>query len=231
MEPVPETRAVLRELGAYGDVDLVEDLEQAGRRVQEVVPECVGLSVSCLEEGLTFTMVASSERIASLDAMQYLDGGPCVDSALQDKDVDVADLGALDEHRWLMYAQTGAASGVASSLSMPLRGNGRVTGSVNLYASTPDAFTGHQEALAAIFGAWAPGAVSNADLPFRTRLEAAVAPGRVHDRYLLDQAYGWVAASQGVDVDTARQRLTDAAARAGITELQVARAVLEGQET
>ena len=232
MEPVPETRAVLLELGAYGDVDLVKDLEEAGRRVLRIVPECVGLSISTLEDGLTFTLVASSSEIAALDATQYLDGGPCVDAAKQDESVDVDDLGdldAMDERRWLLYARTGAAKGVASSLSLPLRRDGRVTGSVNLYASAPQAFEGRHEQLASVFGAWALGAVTNADLSFRTRLEAAAAPSRAQDRHLLDQASGWLAVSLSVNVATARRRLHEAAAQAGITEVQVARAVLESQ--
>jgi GAF domain-containing protein len=229
MEPVPETRAVMGDLAAYGDVDLAERLEQAGRRVSSIVPECVGLSVSHLVDGLTFTLVASSAEIATLDATQYLDGGPCVESGLTAEEVAVDDLGALDERQWLLYAGTGAAAGVASSLSLPLRRNGTVTGSVNLYASAPNAFEGHHEELAAIFGAWAPGAVTNGDLGFQTRLEAAAAPERSQDLHLLDQAGGLLAASQGIDVATARRRLRDAAARAGITEVQVARAVLEGQ--
>ena len=220
---------MLRDLGTYGDADLLEGLEQAGRRVARIVPECVGLSLSQLEDGLTFTLVASSAEVATVDAAQYLDGGPCVESALTAKKVAVEDLDALDELQWLLFARTSAANGVASSLSLPLRQNGRVTGSVNLYASTPNAFDGHHDELAAIFGAWAPGAVTNADLSFRTRLEAAAAPARAQDRNLLDQACGWLAASQGIDVATARQRLLDAAARAGITAVQIAQAVLDGQ--
>jgi GAF domain-containing protein len=136
---------------------------------------------------------------------------------------------ALDERQWALHARTGAAAGVASSLSLPLRTEGRVTGSVNLYASAPSAFDGYHEELAAIFGAWAPDAVTNADLSFRTRLEAAAAPERARDQHLLARACGWVAATEEVDVATARQRLQDAAARAGISEVQVARVVLRGQ--
>ena len=55
------------------------------------------------------------------------------------------DLDALDELQWLLFARTSAANGVADSLSLPLRQNGRVTGSVNLYASTPNAFDGHHD--------------------------------------------------------------------------------------
>jgi hypothetical protein len=92
MESLPETRAVLRDLGAYGDVDLVGSLERAGRRVSRIVPESVGLSVSHLQDGLTFTLVANSAEIATLDASHYLDGGPCVESALTAKQVAVDDL-------------------------------------------------------------------------------------------------------------------------------------------
>jgi hypothetical protein len=96
MEPVPETRAALQDLSAYGDVDLVECLQQTGKQVSRIVPECVGLSVSQLEDGLTFTLVASSAEIAALDATQYLDGGPCVDSSLNAKKVAVENLEQQD---------------------------------------------------------------------------------------------------------------------------------------
>ena len=81
-----------------------------------------------------------------------------MEPALTAKKVVVKDLDALDEQQWLLYARTSAAAGVATSLSLPLRQNGQVTGSVNLYASAPNAFEGHHDELAAIFGAWAPGA-------------------------------------------------------------------------
>jgi GAF domain-containing protein len=231
MEPIPQTRAVLDQLSAVGDADLAAELTNAARRVCEVVPQCVGVSLSQLRAGLTFTLVATHARIAAIDGAQYLDGGPCVSAALLDERVEVPDLDLLDEARWAVYARAGAAAGVASSLSLPIRDAGEVTGSVNLYASTPDAFAGHSEELAAIFGAWAPGAVSNADVCFRTRLEAAAAPARLAEFDLVNQAVGMVAAAQGVDPGSARQRLRDAAARAGLSEVQIAGAVVQSLRT
>ena len=102
----------------------------------------------------------------------------------------------------------------------------RATGGVNLYASSPDAFTGRHERVADLFGAWAAGAVSNADLSFATRAEAARAPQRLQEQDSINQAVGIVMASSRVDSDTARGRLREAADRAGVPELQVALAVL-----
>lgn len=227
LEPLPETEEVLRYLAAADDLDLAATLARAGELAVHAVPDCVGLSLSVLEHGVTLTLVATSEVVASMDAMQYLDGGPCVDAAQLGETVDVAAIDALDEHRWQLFARASAAQGVASSLSLPIQEDGRVVGSVNLYASSANAFEGPDHELAALFGAWAPGAVRNADLSFSTRLDAAAAPARLQDQYLVDQATGMLAASQRLHILDARNRLRDAAAKAGLTETQVARAILE----
>jgi GAF domain-containing protein len=227
LEPLPETEQALRYLAEADDSDLAAALARAGELAVSVVPDCVGLSLSVLDQGVTLTLVATCEMVASMDAMQYLDGGPCVDAALLEETVDVAAIDALDERRWQLFARAGAAQGVASSLSLPIQEDGRVVGSVNLYASSANAFEGHDQELAGLFGAWAPGAVRNADLSFSTRLDAAAAPARLQDQYLVDQATGMLAASQRLHILDARNRLRDAAANAGLTETQVARAILE----
>ncbi|CAN5127551.1 hypothetical protein BH18ACT9_BH18ACT9_07500 [soil metagenome] len=223
MEPVPETEKALNVLLSYGDTEVHRSLLEMSRRAQEIVPECVGLSLGLIEDGLTFTMVASSAALAELDAVQYLDGGPCIAAEGQREPiaVNVADL--MDEDRWLMYAQASSASGVASSLSLPLLRGQQVVGGINLYASTGDAFEGRHQELAEALGSSADGMITNADLEFSTRLEAAEAPARLADQDDIDVALGVVSASLGVDITTAHQRLRQAAARAGISEAQAAR--------
>jgi hypothetical protein len=98
-------------------------------------------------------------------------------------------------------------------------------GSVNLYAATPQAFDRHVRELAAVTGSWAEGAVTNADLPFRTRLAAAETPERLRGRDSVDLALGVIVESQRVSFPIAAERLREAAARAGITEAQAARAI------
>ena len=59
-----------------------------------------------------------------------------------------------------------------STVTLPVLAGGAVVGSINLYAASAEAFVGHHEAIARIFDAWAPGAVTNADLSFSTRAVA-----------------------------------------------------------
>lgn len=225
MEPIPETEHALNKLLSYGDTGAAIALVTMGESAKEIVPECVGLSLAMLEDGLTFTLVATSEEAAILDAMQYLDGGPCVEDLVRQETIDVNQADLMDENRWLMFAQASAAAGVASSLSLPIMGEGRAVGGVNLYAATAGAFNGRHEELAAALGASAEGAVANADLAFSTRQKAAEAPARLADQNDVNIAVGIIAANQDVDVRTAHERLEDAAARAGITPGQAARAL------
>jgi GAF domain-containing protein len=225
VEPIPETRQVLEELVAEGDVAVAAVLLRMGRHAVEIVPECVGLSLALLEEELSFTLVASHEEIAALDAVQYLDGGPCVEAAHEGAVLQVDADDIEDEDRWQLYARASAAAGVASSLTLPIRRDDRVVGTINLYASTPDAFVGRRDELAAALGGSAEDAVANADLSFSTRLAAAATPERMADQKDVDIALGLIAESQGVDIPLAQERLRLAAARAGITEGQAARAV------
>jgi GAF domain-containing protein len=228
LEPLPETREALLSLSRASGRDLAAELVRQGEEVEEIVPNLVGLSLALVRDGLTFTIAATRERLALLDAIQYVLGGPCVDAALQDSTVLSGDSeqGLLDEQRWVEFARAGAAQGVLSTLSMPIHDEGRVVGGVNLYAATPRAFYGREEQIAGIVGAWAPGAVHNADLSFSTRAVAQRAPRVLEEMDVLDQATGVVVAAQGVDIPTARQLLTEAAHRAGEDEIAVARALI-----
>jgi len=227
MEPLPETRTALAELVSFDGPEVDELLRNLGERARAVVPELVGLSLGLTTEGLTFTLVASGSAVAAIDAAQYLDGGPCVEVIEGGSDaLEVATDDPLDEESWGLYARVSAAAGVASSLSLPVYQGGRRVGGVNLYASTVDAFTGHLGELALLMGTTSAEAVSNADLSFSTRLEAAKAPGRLRDRAAIETAVGLLAALRHQDVDTARRHLTQAAARAGLSEAIVARVVV-----
>lgn len=225
MEPIPQTRHALAHFSRAGEEWISAELERMGRRALEIVPECVGLSLGSIRHGLTFTLAATGDEVAGLDAVQYLDGGPCVEAAQERREVEIDDI--LDEEHWQMFAQTSAAAGVRSSLTLPLLDErGSVIGTVNLYASVPDAFESRAEQLAEALGASAAKAVSNADLSFDTRLAAVEAPRRLVQQDEVDTAVGMIVANQNVDVATARERLRTAAARADLTEAQVARVVM-----
>lgn len=226
MEPLPETVAAVQRLAEYGDTDIAVELFRIGREVQEVVPEVVGVSLTLPADEFTFTLVATSEEAQQMDAAQYLDEGPCVDAIHSGDTIETDVSQLLDENKWLMFARASAANGIESTLSLPIVRKGRAIACVNLYASSPDGFVGHHEELAAICRGWAPGAVANADLAFRTRLEAAATPQRMDDQDVVDQAIGMLAATLRMEVADAAERLRQAAIRAGITESQAAKTII-----
>jgi GAF domain-containing protein len=226
VEPLPETRAALSQLSALGDADLVADLTSQAERARSVVPGLLGVSVAVLREGLTFTFVATQEVIAVLDALQYLDGGPCVQAARENNEVSLEDADALNEDAWLLFGRAGAMAGIQATLSLPITKSGQVVGSVNLYAREDHAFDGRREALAVIFGAWADGAVANADLTFSTRQQATKALATLEAIARIDNAVGVIIATQGVGAAEAKRRLEAAAALAGVPALSIAEAIL-----
>lgn len=227
MEPIPETVEAFAEMRTVDGHALLTELRERASLVRALVPDCVGLSLASLAHGVTFTLVATDEEVAALDGIQYLFGGPCVDAEHTDE-VMTFERGdaVLDERGWQQFARATAARSVSSTLSLPVLEGERVVGTVNLYAASAAAFAGLHSALAAIFDAWAPGAVTNADLSFSTREVAQQAPQVLRDDAVIHMAVGIIASGSDLSTDEARYALGEAARRAGISEVSLAKTVV-----
>lgn len=223
MEPVPETRSALQEIGPAAE--LLAQMQDLVDQVVRAVPECVGLSISLRDADLTFTWVRSNEMTGVIDAMQYLEDGPCQESIERGDDILIDDI--LDEDRWQLFALVSAAQGVRSSLSLPLRSEGTIIGSVNFYAATANAFLGEESHLARTFGSRAEDTINNADLSMSTLANARKAPQVLAEMAVMDQAMGILVAKHHISFEQARTRLAQAATRAGVTVEEVARAVVQ----
>ncbi|MGZ5404093.1 MAG: ANTAR domain-containing protein, partial [Nocardioides sp.] len=213
----------------YGPFDgtLLGQLNDKAQRVLAIVPDCVGLSVTSIAEGVTFTLVASDEEIELLDALQYLAGGPCVAGVEGEQVFAFSRKDLFDETDWQLFAQGTAAFGVASTLSLPILADMKVVGSVNLYGASDHAFTGHHQDLARIFDAWAPGAVTNADLSFSTRRTAEHAVEHLRGTFRIEVAVGILADREALDPAAARTHLQESARRAGVSTAQLAETYIE----
>jgi hypothetical protein len=216
VEPIPET------LCAFGELDfdldergLEEALRSSAARAEQLVPGLVGVSVGFRVEGLTFTLIATDAVIATLDAVQYLASGPCVDAIDLGHGIATPD-GLMSEQRWHDFARASAASGVQSTLTLPVLDGDVVVSTVNLYGRDADTFTRKHAVLADLFGAWAPGAVANADLSFATRREAQRAPTQLRETAVVSTATGILAAEREVSLEEATAQLHEAARRAGV---------------
>lgn len=234
LQPVDASVAAARELRETDpDLDVLGYLAGVAEQLEKVVPDCVGLSVAWLDLDLAFTLVASDLEVASLDAVQYLDGGPCVEPVPDDAGRDPSEVRAttpLDEDRWQLFSRAAAARGVRSTLTVPLVEADRVVGTVNLYGATPDAFDGRHEAVAAIVGGHAADVVRNADLSFTTLAAAEQAPATLEAQRMIAHASGILAARMDVGVDDAVEALEQAALRAGVRVEDVARLVVESHQ-
>lgn len=231
MEPIPETAEALNELDSEADAGIrLRRLQDLAERAREAVPDLVGVSIGYLVHGLTFTLVATDAELAVLDAVRYVAGGPCVEAAYGDKTHRSNQDDVLDEERWRLFAEATAARAVRSTLTLPVVRDGGVIGTVNLYAATGRAFVGNHEELAEIFGAWASGAITNADLSFTTRQQAAVTPDRVRARGAIDVASAVIAISRDVDLEEAEAILHDAAARAHVSVVDLAHQIIAAHE-
>src|SRR4051812_21154786 len=132
MEPVPESARLFDQLSHVNHG--LESVADLGGHVQELVPSCVGLSLTLVAEGITVTLVSSSSQIAGLDALQYLDGGPCEQAVTDGELQQRRRTDVVEEGRWQLFARGESMFGIASTLSLPIRDNGTAA-CVNLYAA------------------------------------------------------------------------------------------------
>ncbi len=224
MEPIPEARTAARHL-AGGD-DLADGLRAMSQLALALVPSCVGASLTIVVDGEALTMTATAPVATVLDAVQYLDGGPCLDAAMDRQEVNVLDV--LDEGRWQFYEHAATSIGVRASLSIPVGAtDGQPPGALNLYASEPDAFVGKEQILAGAFGSSVDSLVTNADLSFRTRDASRELPRRLEDKARVEQAIGVLISTRGWSAEQARERLVSASVRADAPLSAVAGIVLD----
>jgi len=214
MEPVPETQRADDLYGPFAldGEDLLEHLERVSGRVRQLVPDCVGLSFSSVEEGVTFALVATDCDTGLLDGIQYAAGGPCAQALVDDEVVahhDAEDLG----RSWPVFASAAAASAIRSTLSLPVVTEGRRTAGYNLYATSDGAFHGSVEQLAELLGAEHRDAAHDADLAFSSRQAARDAPQALQDSTQLTAAAGLLGHRLGVPTEEAEARLRRAAVR------------------
>ena len=216
MELLPQSREALDEY-VTPSVDDVEGLLRVieGWAVR-AVPECVALSVTLLDDDLTFTLVDEETGARRARAAADARGG----TPIPEDDPD--DAHALDEDGWADMARERAFEGIASTVCLPVVEDGRAVLNIDLYASTAHAFTNRLDGLVEALGAWQAGAVTNADLGFDTLRQAEAAPERLREQRLIDVAVGVLAATVGVTTDGALALIREAAQLAGIDEAQAA---------
>ena len=209
-------------------MQLLDGLGRTIERVSEVVPECTGLSVARADHDAMFTIAVSDETTAVVDAVQYLDGGPGVDSVKRQRWGETRVAEADTRERWPLFAQACAGANLQSTLTVPVTESGLlVIGSVQLYAGVDLAFEGRDEDLAQVVGESAHDIVTGSETSLATRRMAEPAPRSLRGEGAVNRAIGSLAVHLGIDVAAAYTRLADAALRAGIAPDRLALALMD----
>jgi GAF domain-containing protein len=179
-------------------------LEQVTVMAADTVEADAGVGLTVIRDGnrSRTTVAASDQRTLDLDEIQYgNDDGPCLHSARTGDVVTVDDV-ATDQ-RWPDYLAKAAQCGLRSSLSIPLRLGGAVTGALNVYVFDDHRFDNAERAMLGQFADEASRAVSLAlrhDDVTQTNdhLHTAMATRRV-----IDQAIGLIMAQNRCSADEA----------------------------
>lgn len=131
---------------AVRDLDAQVDPPHTLQRVAEMTPEffsaCDHVGISLVERDRIRTPIATDERLRQLDEAQHeLGEGPCREAILEHETVVVDDLAT--DPRWPSWGRVMVTElGIRSSASFRLFTRpDRTWGALNVYSTTPGAFT------------------------------------------------------------------------------------------
>ena len=203
VEPMDPHEA-FAELGRIrlADVDIDTLLDKIAQLAKRTIPGASEVSVTLLRGSHPQTAAFTGELALSLDEKQYERGyGPCMDAAETNTSLMVPATGT--EQRWPGWAETAAKAGAHSSLSVGLPVHEQVTGALNIYAVTPDAFDDDAIAIAQTFAGFAAVALANAHLYESQATLAGHMQKAMESRAVIEQAKGIIMADRRCTADQA----------------------------
>ncbi|MBQ0991040.1 GAF and ANTAR domain-containing protein [Micromonospora sp. H61] len=173
------------------DVDIDTLLDKIAQLAKRTIPGASEVSVTLLHDNKpqTAAFTGALALALALDEKQYERGyGPCLQAAESTSSLIVPDTGS--EQRWPGWAETAAQAGAHSSLSVGLPVHEHVTGALNIYATTPNAFDDDAIAIAQTFAGFAAVGLANAHLYETQATLAGHMQKAMENRAVIEQAKG-----------------------------------------
>jgi GAF domain-containing protein len=207
-QPLDPTAA----FGELGRIKLAEtDLDGVLARVSELAKQTLEgaseVSVTLVRSKCAHTAAFTGELALQLDEWQYDNGhGPCLDASAAATTMSIPDM--TGETRWPQWANRALAAGAHSSLSIGLPVQESVTGALNVYATTPNAFNDDTIVLAQTFAGYAAVALANAHLYDTTATLAQHMQAAMDSRAVIEQAKGIIMGERRCTADEAFAILT-----------------------
>jgi GAF domain-containing protein len=224
---------MLRELSRVALVDRTLDdvLNDITRIAASGIPGAEATSITLLRNDKAFTAAYHGEMALAADELQYEKGyGPCMDAGRGGVLLRVDDMD--DEERWPDYvANVRAATGVRSSLSVPLPYQGISIGALNNYSSKVAAFASPESLKAGLEVAEVVAvAVANADAHWQLGEHARNMRIAMDSRAVIEQAKGVLMAQRHVDAEQAFEILREASQRYNRKLRDIAQGIVEGTQ-
>ncbi|MEU7903357.1 GAF and ANTAR domain-containing protein [Actinoplanes sp. NPDC049118] len=177
------------------DTDLDGVLATIATLAKRTVPGATEVSVTLVRENRAHTAAFTGELALCLDESQYASGhGPCLDAAADSVMLSVPEIAA--ECRWPRWTPRALARGARSSLAIGLPILEAVTGALNLYATTPNAFDDDAISVARTFAEYAAVALANANLCDTNATLAQHMRTAMDSRAVIEQAKGIIMADR-----------------------------------
>jgi len=171
------------------DIDLDALLEKIAQLAKRSIPGAGEVSVTLLHSNTPQTAAFTGELARALDEMQYKRGyGPCLDAADTTTTQLVPD--TSNEQRWPSWAGDAQQAGARSSLSVGLPVHEHITGALNIYATTPNAFDDDAVVIAQTFAGFAAVGLANAHLYETQATLAGHMQKAMANRAVIEQAKG-----------------------------------------
>lgn len=201
------SRVVLADRSLESVLDDIVHIAAAG------IPGAESTSITIVRGDEAFTAAHAGAMALAADELQYERGyGPCMDAGRGNVVLRVDDMAA--ETRWPDYSATVLATGVRSSLSLPLPYQGSAIGALNVYSTQIRAFATDEAVQAAVEVAEAVAvAVANADAHAQVVDQAHNMRRAMESRAVIEQAKGVLMAQRGIDAQQAFDVLRDASQR------------------
>lgn len=189
------------------DFDVVDVL-------QHLVDDCISLFDASAAGILLLSpsnqlevIVSTSERSELVELMQLRVGaGPCVEAATTGEVVSVDDIDQIAD-RWPAFAADARASGFSSIHAIPLRLRNSTLGSLNLLRDEPGALNTADAAAAQALADIATISILQQRLVEESELAQAQLQRALDSRVVIEQAKGYLAQRQGIDMDEAFARI------------------------
>lgn len=228
-DPTPATALAQLAGIVLAEPHLPAALARVAQLAVSVVPGCDGSSVTMRGDGQPAATAADSDWSRRLDERQYAEQeGPCLDCLREGSVMRVRDIGS--DSRFPSYGPRAAACGAASVLSLPLAGDGRTVGALNLYSRKADAFDSAALAAGEILVAHASLAVQTAAAYYTHRDLADQMREAITSRAVIEQAKGVLVAQRKCTPDAAFELLVAASQRNNTKLREVAERLVAGAQ-